>query len=211
MRETPMPRTSEETCPNLVGGQLACPRAEASSAPTTQRERFSPRAVARFAFLAAVALTGVLVADCGKPPVSSTSGAEAGRKILYWVDPMHPAYTSDKPGKAPDCGMDLVPVYAGRRPEPPAAPSSAGQEIELSPEEMSAAGVATARATTTPLFRGVRAAGTLGTDETRLVHIAARVAGRLDRLYLDFTGESVRRGAPIYAIYSPDLVASGRE
>lgn len=165
----------------------------------------------RFVLVAAVALTGVLVADCGKPPVSSTSGAEAGRKILYWVDPMHPAYTSDKPGKAPDCGMDLVPVYAGTRPEPPAAPSSAGQEIELSPEEMSAAGVATARATTTPLFRGVRAAGTLGTDETRLVHIAARVAGRLDRLYLDFTGESVRRGAPIYAIYSPDLVASGRE
>ena len=37
------------------------------------------------------------------------------------------------------------------------------------------------------------------------------MAGRLDRLYLNFTGEPVRRGAPIYAIYSPDLVASGRE
>ncbi len=36
----------------------------------------------------------------------------AQRKILYWVDPMHPAYTSDKPGIAPDCGMKLVPVYA---------------------------------------------------------------------------------------------------
>lgn len=33
------------------------------------------------------------------------------RKILHWVDPMHPAYTSDKPGIAPDCGMKLVPVY----------------------------------------------------------------------------------------------------
>ena len=36
----------------------------------------------------------------------------AGRKILYYVDPMHPAYKSDKPGIAPDCGMELVPVYA---------------------------------------------------------------------------------------------------
>ncbi|MCL5744247.1 MAG: efflux RND transporter periplasmic adaptor subunit [Acidobacteria bacterium] len=36
----------------------------------------------------------------------------AGRKILYWVDPMHPAYKSDKPGIAPDCGMKLEPVYA---------------------------------------------------------------------------------------------------
>jgi Cu(I)/Ag(I) efflux system membrane fusion protein len=32
--------------------------------------------------------------------------------ILYYVDPMHPAYRSDKPGIAPDCGMELVPVYA---------------------------------------------------------------------------------------------------
>jgi RND family efflux transporter MFP subunit len=41
-----------------------------------------------------------------------TSPAPGERKILYWQDPMHPAYKSDKPGKAPDCGMDLVPVYA---------------------------------------------------------------------------------------------------
>ena len=34
------------------------------------------------------------------------------RKILYWYDPMHPQYRSDKPGTAPDCGMDLVPKYA---------------------------------------------------------------------------------------------------
>jgi len=35
------------------------------------------------------------------------------KKVLYYVDPMHPAYRSDKPGIAPDCGMKLVPVYAG--------------------------------------------------------------------------------------------------
>jgi Cu(I)/Ag(I) efflux system membrane fusion protein len=69
----------------------------------------------------------------------------------------------------------------------------------------------TATVKETALFRVVRAEGILGTDETKLVHIAARVAGRLDRLDLDFTGESVRRGAPIYSIYSPDLVSSGRE
>ncbi len=43
---------------------------------------------------------------------AATSPAPADRKILYWQDPMHPQYNSDKPGKAPDCGMDLVPVYA---------------------------------------------------------------------------------------------------
>lgn len=36
----------------------------------------------------------------------------AERKVLYWVDPMHPSYKSDRPGIAPDCGMALEPVYA---------------------------------------------------------------------------------------------------
>jgi RND family efflux transporter MFP subunit len=43
---------------------------------------------------------------------AASSGDKGGRKILYWVDPMHPAYKSDKPGIAPDCGMKLEPVYA---------------------------------------------------------------------------------------------------
>src|SRR5450756_1296414 len=47
----------------------------------------------------------------------STAGTadKGGRKVLYWVDPMHPAYKSDKPGIAPDCGMKLVPVYAAEQ------------------------------------------------------------------------------------------------
>ncbi len=47
--------------------------------------------------------------------------AQNERKILCWQDPMHPQYTSDKPGKAPDCGMDLVPVYADEAGKQPAA------------------------------------------------------------------------------------------
>src|SRR5262249_37222350 len=61
-----------------------------------------------------------------------TAGEHAGAghkpelKVLYWQDPMHPAYKSDKPGKAPDCGMDLVPVYeAGARQRGAQLPSGA--------------------------------------------------------------------------------------
>jgi Cu(I)/Ag(I) efflux system membrane fusion protein len=43
---------------------------------------------------------------------SASAGTKSVRKVLYWVDPMHPAYKSDKPGIAPDCGMKLEPVYA---------------------------------------------------------------------------------------------------
>jgi RND family efflux transporter MFP subunit len=52
----------------------------------------------------------------------TASGGKGERKVLYWVDPMHPAYKSDKPGIAPDCGMKLEPVYAdgGGPPSQPA-------------------------------------------------------------------------------------------
>ena len=56
----------------------------------------------------------------------SWSAAQAkkagGRKILYWQDPMHPWYRSDRPGVAPDCGMKLEPVYEGAAPARPERP-----------------------------------------------------------------------------------------
>ena len=71
------------------------------------------KAIRVIGFLAviAAAFTGgyVYKAIRGGAAASSDKG---GRKILYWVDPMHPAYKSDKPGIAPDCGMELEPVYA---------------------------------------------------------------------------------------------------
>jgi multidrug efflux pump subunit AcrA (membrane-fusion protein) len=218
----------------------------------------------RFILAAAAVLASGMLVSCGKAPEASPGPDKGSPKVLYWVDPMHPAYKSDQPGKAPDCGMDLVPVYekpkpaasasttagaaGGRKilywfdpmqpgmhfdhpgkspfmnmelvpkyadeaPPPQSGPPGAvsGTTVELTPQAVDAAGVATAVAKETALYRVVHAEGILGTDETRLVHIAARVAGRLDRLNLDFTGQSIGRGAPIYSIYSPDLVSSGRE
>src|SRR5436309_7835951 len=50
----------------------------------------------------------------------------SGHRILYYVDPMHPAYKSDKPGVAPDCGMTLEPVYAD---DPGAPTGTTGQKV----------------------------------------------------------------------------------
>ncbi|MEA2605046.1 MAG: rane fusion protein copper/silver efflux system [Acidobacteriota bacterium] len=156
---------------------------------------------------AALALAG-----CGKAPVAPTpSPKKASQKVLYWYDPMKPGTHFDHPGKSPFMDMELVPKYADEAPPPQSGPAEPGATVELSPQAVSAAGVTTAEVKPTSIDRTIRAVGALGTDETRLVHIAARVAGRLDRLYLDFTGASVAKGAPIYSIYSPDLVSSGRE
>jgi Cu(I)/Ag(I) efflux system membrane fusion protein len=44
---------------------------------------------------------------------TSYANPKDSKRVLYYVDPMHPSYRSDKPGIAPDCGMALVPVYEG--------------------------------------------------------------------------------------------------
>jgi RND family efflux transporter MFP subunit len=77
-------------------------------------------AVAMLILLGAGFGTGLWYARRG----AAAAPAKGERKILYWVDPMHPAYKSDKPGIAPDCGMKLVPVYAG---DGSAAPETKGK------------------------------------------------------------------------------------
>ncbi|HEV7785871.1 MAG TPA: efflux RND transporter periplasmic adaptor subunit, partial [Thermoanaerobaculia bacterium] len=164
----------------------------------------------RFFLLGAV-LAGGLLAGCGRAhQAATTSPKKIERKVLYWFDPMQPGTHFDHPGKSPFMNMELAPKYADEAPPPQSGPPGPST-VELTPQAVSAAGIMTATVKETALYRVVRAEGILGTDETKLVHIAARVAGRLDRLDLDFTGEAVRRGAPIYSIYSPDLVSSGRE
>src|SRR6266581_7898163 len=72
--------------------------------------------------------------------VSATSSSEPGgeRKILFWYDPMHPAYKSDKAGIAPDCGMQLVPKYA----DDEAAKMPAGS-VRIAPDKQQMIGVRT--------------------------------------------------------------------
>src|SRR5579883_1684844 len=69
-----------------------------------------------------------------KAPAKGAAGAE--RKILYYHDPMHPWYKSDKPGIAPDCGMKLVPVYEGGEQAAVSKPANLGPgAVEITPEK----------------------------------------------------------------------------
>ncbi len=148
----------------------------------------------------------------GGAPSAATTPAEAdasGRKVLYWYDPMAPGSKFDKPGKSPFMDMDLVPKYADE-------PGSGGGEasaasVTLSPEAIRETGVAVAPVLRETLNRGIRTVGSIEIDETRQARVAARVAGRIEKLYADFTGQEVKAGAPLYALYSPELVATQRE
>jgi membrane fusion protein, copper/silver efflux system len=139
---------------------------------------------------------------------SSTPGGQA-RRVLYWVDPMHPAYKSDKPGKAPDCGMDLVPVYengAGQL----AADLPEGA-FRISPEKQQLIGVQYGEADYKAVSKTLRAVGRLTYDETKITRIHTKIDGWIEQVYVDFTGKLVKKGQPLISIYSPELLQTQQE
>jgi Cu(I)/Ag(I) efflux system membrane fusion protein len=83
--------------------------------------------------------------------------------------------------------------------------------IRLPPEMIASLGVTTVAAELAPLTRTIRTTGNVVYDETRLTTITPRYAGFVERLYVDFTGQAVRRGQPLLEIYSPELVAAQEE
>lgn len=135
------------------------------------------------------------------PQASTASAAETTeRKVLYWTDPMIPGDRSDKPGKSP-MGMDRVPVYE----------DEAIGMVAMNPTQRLMANVATEKVSRREFVLDTFAVGKISWDERRLAKVSARIAGRVERLHVDFTGTRVVRGQPMLDIYSPDLVSSQRE
>jgi Cu(I)/Ag(I) efflux system membrane fusion protein len=138
-----------------------------------------------------------------------TTAQTAERKVQYWVDPMHPAYKSNKPGKAPDCGMDLVPVYAE---ESTTVKTSLPEgTIQISPEKQQLIGVQYSTVEFKAISRTLRAVGRLTWDETKIVRIHSRVEGWVEQVFVDFIGKQVGKGQPLISIYSPELWQTQQE
>jgi len=132
----------------------------------------------------------------------------AERKVLYWYDPMHPQYKSDKPGIAPDCGMKLVPKYADEG--QPEGAMQAGT-VQLSPAKQQLIGVRTGTVTAEDLAQTIRAVGLVETDETRVARVHTRVSGWVRKVFVDYTWQHVHAGEPLFTLYSPELVSAQQE
>jgi len=141
--------------------------------------------------------------------------AASQRRVLYYVDPMHPAYKSDRPGIAPDCGMQLEPVYADddrTRTTPPELPAAVPPgTIRIPPERQQLIGVKFATVEQSPMSRSIRTVGKVTFDETRVAHVHTRIEGWIEKVFVDFTGDVVKAGQPMLTIYSPEMLASQQE
>jgi RND family efflux transporter MFP subunit len=146
---------------------------------------------------------GMDLAPVYEEGTSPPATAKKERKIKYWVSPMDPGYVRDKPGKAP-CGMDMVPVYEDTGDEAPGT-------IKVSSATIQSMGVRTAKVEVRPLSRLTLAVGLVNFNERNLSTLTTKVNGWIERLYVNATGDPVRKGQALLSLYSPELVSSQEE
>jgi Cu(I)/Ag(I) efflux system membrane fusion protein len=158
---------------------------------------------------AAVAAIGSLLAF----PHGDRTDAPASRPhVLYYRDPMHPSYTSRTPGKAPDCGMELVPVYADDAESSRAGDSpETSRVVRVSPERQQMLGVRLGRVEQSRATGTLRALGRVALDETRVFPVIAGGDGWVTGIAPgSTTGSTVRKGQPLVSIYGRDYVTAQR-
>lgn len=135
-----------------------------------------------------------------------TTATKSGeRKIIYYQSAMHPWIKSDKPGKCPICGMNLVPIYEGDD------NLAADNVVTLKSNSVSAVGVQSEEVRVRPLRHTVRVAGKIDDDDTRHRLLSAYTDGRIEKLSVNYVGAEVKAGEPLATFYSPDLLAAERE
>ncbi len=147
-------------------------------------------------------ICGMQLAPVRKDP--STHVAPTGeRKIKYWWDPMmSPPYISGKPGKSP-MGMDLVPVYEDE--------VRAGPTVTIDPVLTQNIGVRVASVEEGPLVLGIRTVGYVREAETHQHDITLKVDGWIERLHANTEGMFLKKGDPLFDLYSPDVLVAQEE
>lgn len=126
-------------------------------------------------------------------------------KTETWTCSMHPQIRMEKPGKCPICGMDLILLNQN---------SSEGMdpdEIHFTKEAAQLANVLTSVVSKQNPVKEIRLYGKVQADERLLQSQVAYISGRIEKLYINFTGESVRKGQTLALIYSPDLITAQQE
>ena len=143
---------------------------------------------------------------CGMDLVKDEPKAQARpsgeRQIAYWRAPMDPSYTSEEPGKSP-MGMDLIPVYEDEL--------GASGTVQIDPVTVQNIGVKTTLVKRQKLSRKIRTVGRVDYDETRMTDVNTKVAGWVEKLFVNYTGKVVKKGQPLLELYSPELVAAQEE
>lgn len=135
--------------------------------------------------------------------------AHEQKEEVIWTCSMHPQIRLPAPGKCPICFMDLIPAKTDAKAGDVEAVSL--RQITLSPDARKLAEVAVEQVVRRSVEVETRMVGKVDYDETKLGYITTWMAGRIDKLYVDYTGSTVTKGQPMAFIYSPELLTAQAE
>lgn len=125
-------------------------------------------------------------------------------EVEVWTCAMHPQIRQDGPGQCPICGMDLIPVASGGE--------TVGEgEIQMTEAAMKIADIQTVAVQQTIPSKEIYLPGKIKADERRIAAVTSRFPGRIERLYVNFTGQEVKKGERLASIYSPELIQAQKE
>jgi Cu(I)/Ag(I) efflux system membrane fusion protein len=159
----------------------------------------------------------VLLGGCGAREEKKTPETPG-----VWTCSMHPEVRRDEPGRCPICGMDLVRIRSDEANKtngdstssaPMGTPSNVpGHATVMIPGELQQRiGVRIGRVERGPLHMSVEALGIVEPDETRIARVNIKTEGWVDKLFVNFVGQKVRKGDPLLSIYSPNFVSTQQE
>ncbi len=124
-----------------------------------------------------------------------------------WTCSMHPQIKQDKPGQCPICAMDLIPLKTVQSTEDDVDPN----EIVMTESAAKLADIQTMMVSKGNPQKTVHLQGKVQADERNIAELTARFGGRIEKLFVNFTGQHVRTGEKLATVYSPDLITAQRE
>lgn len=136
--------------------------------------------------------------------ISETHTNEQG-EVVYTCS-MHPSVRQSEPGNCPICGMELIPAN-----QESSAEAAGPYEMQMTEAATRLAQVQTTEVVKKVATQKIRMPGKVVVDERKTASISAQFPGRIEQLYIDFTGQQVSKGEKLASIYSPQLVTAQKE
>ncbi|HEX8908309.1 MAG TPA: efflux RND transporter periplasmic adaptor subunit, partial [Anaeromyxobacteraceae bacterium] len=152
-------------------------------------------------------ICGMKLVKAAAPPPGKTSAGP--RKIAFYRSPMDSKQTSPTPRKD-GMGMDYLPVYEDEA-RSDGAPVEGLATVQIDPQRQQLIGLKTAAVTRGSVGAAWRTVGKVAVDETRVHHVNIKVSGFAEQVFVDYVGKYVKRGDPLFTIYSPDLLSVQQE
>ncbi len=149
-------------------------------------------------------IVGFVLRGCFTPSPTPSLVSSEEKEATLWTCSMHPQIKLPEPGLCPICNMPLIPLESG-------GDELGEREISVSPYAAKLMELETTEVVRDYAEAEIRMVGKVDYDETKVSYISAWVPGRIDRLFVDYTGIPVKKGEHLAELYSPELLTAQQE